>query len=97
MISKAEIEVPQPTTSQMIEVDRLMIEEYQIELIQMMENAGRSPDVLVWDCFFNNSLSGGLIEIQGKTNIFSQTEARFISTRPSNGFLALVPLRNSPL
>lgn len=34
-------EVPRLTTDQMIEVDRLMIEEYHIELIQMMENAGR--------------------------------------------------------
>ncbi len=34
-------EVPRLTTEQMIEVDRLMIEDYQIELIQMMENAGR--------------------------------------------------------
>ncbi len=30
------------TVTQMIEVDRLMIEEYGIELIQMMENAGRA-------------------------------------------------------
>lgn len=35
-------DVPVLTTSQMMEVDRLMIEEYQIELIQMMENAGRN-------------------------------------------------------
>ena len=28
-------------TPQMIEVDRLMMEDYHIELIQMMENAGR--------------------------------------------------------
>lgn len=35
-------EIPVLSTSQMVEVDRLMIEEYQIELIQMMENAGRS-------------------------------------------------------
>jgi NAD(P)H-hydrate epimerase len=35
-------EIPVLTTSQMVEVDRLMIEEYQIELIQMMENAGRN-------------------------------------------------------
>ena len=33
---------PVLTTPQMVEVDRLMIEEYQIELIQMMENAGRN-------------------------------------------------------
>jgi NAD(P)H-hydrate epimerase len=35
-------EIPVLTTSQMAEVDRLMIEEYQILLIQMMENAGRN-------------------------------------------------------
>ena len=35
-------DIPVLTTLQMVEVDRLMIEEYQIELIQMMENAGRN-------------------------------------------------------
>lgn len=34
--------VPALSTDQMREVDRLMVEEYGIELIQMMENAGRS-------------------------------------------------------
>ena len=34
--------VPSITTEQMIEVDRAMIEDYRIELIQMMENAGRN-------------------------------------------------------
>lgn len=34
--------VPSLTTAQMVEVDRLMIEEYGIQLIQMMENAGRN-------------------------------------------------------
>ncbi len=35
-------DIPALTTAQMTEVDRLMIEEYGILLIQMMENAGRS-------------------------------------------------------
>lgn len=35
-------ELPALTTDQMVEVDRLMIEEYGIALIQMMENAGRN-------------------------------------------------------
>ena len=35
-------EVPQISAKQMAEVDRLMVRKYQIELIQMMENAGRS-------------------------------------------------------
>lgn len=34
--------IPSLTTTQMIEVDRAMIEDYHIELIQMMENAGRN-------------------------------------------------------
>jgi len=35
-------DIPILTTEQMVEVDRLMIEEFQINLLQMMENAGRS-------------------------------------------------------
>lgn len=34
--------IPSLTTAQMIEVDRAMMEDYHIELIQMMENAGRA-------------------------------------------------------
>jgi NAD(P)H-hydrate epimerase len=34
--------IPSLTATQMIEVDRAMIEDYRIELIQMMENAGRA-------------------------------------------------------
>ncbi len=36
-----ETPLPDLTTAQMVEVDRLMVEEYGIELVQMMENAGR--------------------------------------------------------
>ena len=35
-------DLPYLTTAQMIEVDRAMIEDYKIELMQMMENAGRN-------------------------------------------------------
>ena len=35
-------DVPDLTTEQMVEVDRAMIEDYRIGLIQMMENAGRN-------------------------------------------------------
>jgi NAD(P)H-hydrate epimerase len=38
----AEYTVPALTTAQMIEVDRAMMEDYHIELIQMMENAGHT-------------------------------------------------------
>src|SRR5690349_11162219 len=34
--------LPYVTTEQMIEVDRAMVQDYHIELIQMMENAGRN-------------------------------------------------------
>lgn len=36
------LRIPVISTTQMMEVDRLMIEEFGIQLIQMMENAGRS-------------------------------------------------------
>ena len=38
----ADVPVPFVDTAQMVEVDRAMIEDYHIELIQMMENAGRN-------------------------------------------------------
>jgi len=41
------LSVPAVTVEQMREVDRLMIEEYSILLIQMMENAGRNLATLV--------------------------------------------------
>jgi NAD(P)H-hydrate epimerase len=39
---KLPFETPFVTTPQMVEVDRAMIEDFKIELIQMMENAGRN-------------------------------------------------------
>jgi len=39
---KLPFEAPYVTTPQMVEVDRAMIEDFKIELIQMMENAGRN-------------------------------------------------------
>ena len=50
--------VPRLTTEQMIEVDRLMIEEYHIELIQMMENAGRCLAILAAERFLNREFTG---------------------------------------
>lgn len=48
--------VPTITTEQMIEVDRLMMEEYQITLLQMMENAGRNLAVLARDRFLGGNV-----------------------------------------
>ena len=46
--------IPAITTDQMREVDRLMIEDYGIELIQMLENAGRHLAVLACQRFLAN-------------------------------------------
>ncbi|HID52144.1 MAG TPA: NAD(P)H-hydrate epimerase [Anaerolineae bacterium] len=45
--------IPFLNTEQMHEVDRAMIEDYHIELIQMMENAGRNLAHLARNRFFN--------------------------------------------
>lgn len=47
--------IPQISTDQMVEVDRLMIDKYKIELTQMMENAGRSLAHLARKRFFNGN------------------------------------------
>ena len=52
---KYEGNIPQISTDQMVEVDRLMIDEYKIELIQMMENAGRSLAHLARKRFLNGN------------------------------------------
>ena len=50
-IPTLDIAVPYLDTAQMIEVDRAMIEDYRIDLIQMMENAGRCLAVLARERF----------------------------------------------
>lgn len=51
-------DVPFVNTEQMIEVDRAMIEDYGIELIQMMENAGRNLAHLARERFFSGDPRG---------------------------------------
>ena len=51
-------DVPFVTTEQMIEVDRAMMEDYKIELIQMMENAGRNLAHLARERFFEGNPHG---------------------------------------
>ena len=45
------LKIPYLTTQQMIEVDRLMVDVFGIQLVQMMENAGRQLAVLARDRF----------------------------------------------
>ena len=51
-------EIPMLTTEQMREVDRLMVGEYKILLIQMMENAGRNLAHLARRRFLNGNPIG---------------------------------------
>lgn len=53
--------LPDLTAAQMVEVDRAMIEDYHIELIQMMENAGRALAHLARDRFFAGNAYGSAI------------------------------------
>lgn len=50
-------------TAQMIEVDRLMMEAYHIELIQMMENAGRCLAIVARAVFLDGDPQGKRIAV----------------------------------
>ncbi len=60
-------EVPYLTTEQMIEVDRAMMEDYTIGLIQMMENAGRNLAHLARERFFEGDPQGKQVIILAGT------------------------------
>ncbi len=76
------MEIPFISTPQMVEVDRLMMEEYGIRLIQMMENAGRnlaalSRQILTGDvggkrivvlCGAGNNGGGGMVAARHLSN-----------------------------
>ena len=53
-----DVNVPFITTDQMREVDRAMIEDYGISLVQMMENAGRNLAQLARSRFLNGGATG---------------------------------------
>lgn len=59
--------VPFVDTDQMIEVDRAMIEDYHIELIQMMENAGRNLAHLARNCFLGGDPRGKHVVVMAGT------------------------------
>jgi NAD(P)H-hydrate epimerase len=50
--------IPSVNVQQMIEVDRLMIEDFHIDLIQMMENAGRNLAHLAREVFLEGDPQG---------------------------------------
>ncbi|MEE8157916.1 MAG: NAD(P)H-hydrate epimerase, partial [Dehalococcoidia bacterium] len=59
--------LPYLTTEQMREVDRLMIEEYGILLIQMMENAGRNLAHLARRRFLDGDSQGSRVLVLAGT------------------------------
>ena len=60
-------DLPYLSTSEMVEVDRAMIEDYQIELIQMMENAGRNLAHLARVRFLEGSPLGRSVAVLAGT------------------------------
>ncbi|HEB12241.1 MAG TPA: NAD(P)H-hydrate epimerase [Actinobacteria bacterium] len=75
------IKVPTITTDQMREVDRLMIEEFNVQLLQMMENAGRNLAELARR-LLGGSVGGRLISIgigKGNNGGGGQVAARHLS------------------
>lgn len=59
--------VPYLTTAQMSEVDRAMIEDYRIDLVQMMENAGRNLAHLARKRFFEGDPRGKTVIVLAGT------------------------------
>ena len=62
-IPSLEQEIPWLDTEQMIEVDRAMMEDYRIDLVRMMENAGRCLAILTRDRFLNRSPVGKRVTV----------------------------------
>jgi NAD(P)H-hydrate epimerase len=60
--------LPALTTEQMKKVDRLMIEEYGIELIQMMENAGRNLALLTKRMLDDDIVDRPIVVLAGRGN-----------------------------
>lgn len=86
--------IPALTTDQMIEVDRLMIEEYGITLLQMMENAGRNlaeqarrvlGDLngrrIVVMCGTGNNGGGGMVAARHLHNRGAQVQVKLVGDR----------------
>jgi NAD(P)H-hydrate epimerase len=64
-VTERGIEVPSVTTKQMIEVDRVAMEETGPNLFQMMENAGRNLALQAIDCLGENWQQANIIVLSG--------------------------------
>lgn len=54
-------------TAEMVEVDRLMMEDYQIDLVRMMENAGRCLAIVAREVFLQGDPEGKRIAVLAGT------------------------------
>lgn len=94
--------LPAITTPQMIEVDRAMVEDYHIDLIQMMENAGRSLAHLARERFLRGDPRGQKVVVLAGTGgngggalVCARrlhnygADVRVFVTRPSDEFTAV--------
>jgi NAD(P)H-hydrate epimerase len=66
-ITNVDVPLPWLTTEQMVEVDRAMIEDLGIELIQMMENAGLGLAHLARERFLDRDPSGKKVTVLAGT------------------------------
>ncbi len=62
------IQLPALSTDQMREVDRLMVQVYHIELLQMMENAGRNLALLAKELLDGDILDRPVVVLAGRGN-----------------------------
>lgn len=60
--------LPSLSKSQMVEVDRLMVEVYGIELLQMMENAGRNLALLAREMLGGQVMDRPIVALAGRGN-----------------------------
>ena len=104
--------VPSLTTEQMVEVDRAMIEDHRIELIQMMENAGRPAAALDGLIGYSlvgapfgsiaelirwaNSLDAPILALDGPSGLNATTGTAFDPTIHASATVTLALLKQGP-
>jgi len=66
MLKMQALEIPSLSTAQMREVERLLVEEYQIEPRQTLENAGRSLALLAKQLLGNDLVDRPLVVLAGR-------------------------------
>jgi len=64
-INKSKIKIPAVTTKQMIEIDRIAVEETGPNLFQMMENAGRNLTLSAIDMLSNKYKNANIVVLAG--------------------------------